>query len=1128
MFQRLKQAVDTRIAEEQARAQNSTPVSLGRSNSTARRTDSPSARSRKLKPKDSDGTPARGPDPSEFETAFVVEDDSEEPSGASTPVTMDEKAHLLAGGTAPLEAGGSGDGSERGTATPPILPTEVRTKLRKLEKLESKYQELLRSYRVAHARAVSIEPFEKALKENTPLGGISDPDALVEYLNQLNLKGDMVMDELKRVSADRDNHKKKFEESEKQASTLREQLESTKSATVVEGSVAGSTEKADTMSIDTPSASVKSPVSSVLGIFSPKQKAQELSDNKDVNEEFFSYDDELPKLQSEVKQKTAEVEDLKSKVGRLEKDLAVSQESSSGLVESLEKATRELNESKDADAAGQDDAKRIEAQTEEIRGLKDKLQTAETQLSLLEADLASQKKESGEKISSLENDIVKEKNESQKKVSTLEANINNLKEAANRKSKAETDARREAESLREKLDLQIKEVENARDSGDKKIKELSESIKVLQDQIKEAESHENEESKTAAVPESSATPAAGAGKKKNKKKKKGGAAAAAAAAATANTANEDSVEKEADSQPPTPSLATTELQTEILKLKEEVADKDAQIAKLQTKRKTEEDLRDEVENMQENLLNIGQEHVEAKDKIKELESEKTSLKQQIAKLEQDIETYKSQLKDSEKVEAEFKSLTSEYEDLKLKSAALQTDLGAAQQLAQSRYRDLTELRDVLQKAQPELKSLRTENANLKVTKDELASRTSELRRLEAREKDLKSDMASFKRQAADRETEMRTLNEKITQETNGRLRAEDQARVAQRDFRKSEAEKIQLAASGEKSANELAKIQEEAGKLRTRVRDLEDQVSKLASESKGLRQEVELRGSQYNNAQGLLGSMSDQSAEMAMQLKEAKDQSESLEEELTEVQRLLSERTRDGETMRRLLADIDDRADAKVREMRERMEAAIEERDRAEDEASTNGRRRAREVDELKTKIRNFERELKIATDDRDELQRSEKEWKRRRDELEGVSDKAAQEVSDIRSAMGELRDALDGSEKQVRDAEKQRADLRRILEEANQRYEKLQRDFKALQLKSSRMDLSSRSSIDSGRGGSPVNGAAQAGKVDYVYLKTILLQFLEQKDKKRQGDLVKTVLGQLLHFDKKDQDKWIAAISAK
>jgi hypothetical protein len=122
---------------------------------------------------------------------------------------------------------------------------------------------------------------------------------------------------------------------------------------------------------------------------------------------------------------------------------------------------------------------------------------------------------------------------------------------------------------------------------------------------------------------------------------------------------------------------------------------------------------------------------------------------------------------------------------------------------------------------------------------------------------------------------------------------------------------------------------------------------------------------------------------------------------------------------------------------------------------------------------------------------------------------------------MTELRDALDGSEKSVRDAEKQRTDLRRILDESNQKYEKLAKEFKALQAKQRVGDVSGRSSVDSGsRNGTPIKGAGGVaggggGKMDYVYLKTILLQFLEQRDKKRQADLVKTVLGQLLHFDK-------------
>lgn len=40
------------------------------------------------------------------------------------------------------------------------------------------------------------------------------------------------------------------------------------------------------------------------------------------------------------------------------------------------------------------------------------------------------------------------------------------------------------------------------------------------------------------------------------------------------------------------------------------------------------------------------------------------------------------------------------------------------------------------------------------------------------------------------------------------------------------------------------------------------------------------------------------------------------------------------------------------------------------------------------------------------------------------------------------------------------------------------------------------------------------AGAMDYVYLKNVLLQFLEQKEKKHQMQLI-PVLGMLLHFDR-------------
>lgn len=1107
MFQRIKGAIDSRIAEEQARQKAASPVSrspstVGRSS----RTDSPTTRPRKPKPRDYDGT-SRGPDPSEFEGPFVIEDDSEEPSGAGTPATRVEKAGSMADKA--VSADGSADGSEKGgeksaqpvARTSTDLPPDVRAKLKKLENLESKYKELLRSYRIAHGRAISIEPFEKVLRENTPVSTIGDPDALVEYLSQLNLKGDMVMEELKRVSADRDEWKKKFELSEKQ----REELVADQSTTTGEGSVAAT--DTDASGIDTPSVSVKSPVQSVLGIFSPVQKAQATLDNKDVSEEFFSYDDEIPKLQAELKEKTTEVEGLKVKLTVLEADLAVAQETSSGLVENLEKATRELNESKEADASLDARQEQITTQREEIQMLKETLHITETKIVDLEAKLQMQEVETSEQIRALEGDNAKEK---KRAIEALES---------------QEKAQKDYESLAEKLNAQIKDLHDSKVTDNKRIEEMSKKVESLKNQLEDVAAHETEDASktipTLGIPASAST--SGAAKKKSKKKKKG---------VNAAVGKDSSAETMSAPREFAPSIIDADdLQAEILRLKTEIVDKDTHIAKLQTKRKTEEELREELENMQDNFLSIGQEHVEAKEKIKDLQTERTALQEQLSKLEFEIEGYKSKFKVSEKADADLIALTEEYEGLKEKFEGLKSDHAATQQLATSRYRDLTELRTAIEKAQPELKILRAENANLKSVKDELATKTSELRRLEAREKDLKADMTIFKKKAADRDNEVRTLREKITQETNSRLRAEDQNRIAQRDMRKSEAEKIQLTASGEKSATELAKIQEEAGKLRNKVLDLEGQVSKLSTESKALREEVELRGSQYANTQNLLSGMQNQTHEFKVQLKEAESQRESLEEELGEVQRLLSERSREGETMRRLLADVDDRADAKVREMRERMEAAIEERDRAEDEASTTSRRRAREVDELKIKIRDYERDLKRAIDDRDELLISEKELKRKRDEFEKNSETARQEATDSRSAMVELQDALNGSEKQARDAEKQRNDLRRILDEANQRYEKQSKELKAIQAKLLKVnDVSSRSSFETGRSLSPsqANGNAAPGKMDYVYLKTILLQFLEQKDKKRQADLVRTVLGTLLQMDKKDQEKWIAAISAK
>jgi len=161
------------------------------------------------------------------------------------------------------------------------------------------------------------------------LVSISEPGAFVEYLNQLTLRGDMVMDELKRVTSDRDDYKKKFEEAQKQAATAQEELTKLKSdatrSPIEPSGEAITVSSTDAGSPEPKPASIKSPVSSVLGIFSPKQGAQVIpEENRDASESFFSYDEEIPQLQADSKAKSAEIFDLKAEVRRDKGDQRVS------------------------------------------------------------------------------------------------------------------------------------------------------------------------------------------------------------------------------------------------------------------------------------------------------------------------------------------------------------------------------------------------------------------------------------------------------------------------------------------------------------------------------------------------------------------------------------------------------------------------------------------------------------------------------------------------------------------------------------------------------------------------------------------------------------------------------------
>ncbi|KAL2868970.1 putative vesicle-mediated transport protein (Imh1) [Aspergillus lucknowensis] len=735
MFQRLREAIDSRIAEEQAR-QRSSQESLARSNSARRpqgRNLSPSRRP--ARPRRNTGTPVRGPDPTEFEPEFAIGDD-DSPSRSATPLSEStetpENNQAEKSGEAEVITDTMTNEKESAPAKETTrlsseLPPDVKTKLRKLNKLESRYQELLKAYRTAHSRVLSIEPFEAALRENTPLTSIADPKALTEYLNQISLKGDLVLEELKRVTAERDDYKVKFEESQKSEKAARDEVSSFKNASERE------VQPKDSECL--PSAAERAP-----------------GEVDADTEEFFSFDNEIPRLESELKEKEEEIESLKSQTENLKRDLAVARESTEGMAHNLESATRELTELRDFKDKQEREMGNLRASKESvIDELKYKLEGSESSLARTNAELDKLRADLKRKTDEIEQaeaaqptgadkqaelaakleQAKQEKEANEKRLGVLQGLVDNLrtqlKETQQTMSTWKTAMERQTEdsgklkNIVEFLDGNMKDNTKWQEAKDKvtngetpDFEELRQTLSISQ--IPEASNESPGPSKEAVNTAGSA----GTAKKKKGKKKKGGKGGEDIGK-PAVTADSDAARS--TSQPVESHSTLIQLEKKVEDLTQQLKEKEAAIHRLDSRLKGEEELKEEIESLRDDLLNIGQEHVEAKDKVKELMAEKTALEGTIAKLEKEITDLRadnaSTTATSEKA---HNNLKDEYENLKAKFTTLETELSAAQQLAATRFKDLTELRDTIQKIQPELKKLRAESAELKTTKDELKNK----------------------------------------------------------------------------------------------------------------------------------------------------------------------------------------------------------------------------------------------------------------------------------------------------------------------------------------------------------------------------------------------------------------------
>ncbi|RMD45012.1 hypothetical protein DV735_g15, partial [Chaetothyriales sp. CBS 134920] len=1168
MLSRLKGAIDTRIAEEQARQrQAAISAASQRSQQRARRvptqngqagqnTSNTQAGAGQRAPARTANAAEKGPDPADFEPEpeFAVGDDdssSRVPSRTATPrpETQDQAGSQSTDGSQGQgEKGANNETAASQVASPsqqpgaPELTDDVRARLKKLDRLEPKYGELLRAYRRAHVRVQLIEPFEAVLREHTPLTNISDPSALVEYLSQATAKNNMVLDEFKRVSAERDELKARAQRAEDEASQLRAQVADLKKAAVAEQPHPDPAQTPEQRPADStvvtevssPPGSIKSPVSTSSRIasftlFPQRAATASASPAEAVAEDLFSYDSEVPKLEADLQRSQAEVVELKSEVQKLKGDLVVAREATEGMVVSLESATRELHELRDA---------------------KDKFDEVKASLETRVQELQAQV-ETGRKASDEAAVEIKRLDAENDRLSLVSENVSKDIEAVERR-------RTEAEEKLSQRDATLKELEGSlaaavaaqqeaekqgkdQDSSEKKLAAMQGIMQTLRTQLQSAEKTITDlrEEIKAAQSTADTRPSTKilafldqpAHPELDKLETKEDVVDYLAAnfglrrslptetqtllptptpseAAAQSTVGEREAEAEASTKadedvPDTPDAdhhgTIAKLEAELEQLRSQVDEKEATVTRLSKQIKDQDALKEEIETLRDDLLHQGEEHVEARDALKTAQAGLKKLADQVDSLEAEVASTKKKLSESVSSDVHQKTVQ-ELEESKAKLSSLQKDVNVAEQLATARFKDLTDLKELLAKVQPELRSLRNEAAELRTAKEDLKNKAGELHRLEARHEDLKSEMKGLSRRLGDKDSEIKELQQKIEQEASTRARAEEDLRTAQSELRSTEARRQELFTTCQEYQRDLKKAKDESLQLRTQLSSLEAKVSSHDREVQELREEINLKVALHTSAQKLVQSLREQTHELSAQAREATARAENVEEELSESQRMLSERTRESQTMQLLLNQAETGTEARMREMKERMDAAIEERDRIEDEASVSSRRTMRELDEAKARAREAQRALKLVEDDKEELELKQAEWKRQRGDLERASERASKEAEDLRAAMSSLRTALNDSERQLREIEAQKADLRRTSDEANDRIDELTRANKTL---------------------------ADENTIDFVYLKNVLLQFLEQKDKTHQKQLI-PVLGMLLHFDRKDEQKWMSAITAR
>lgn len=781
----------------------------------------------------------------------------------------------------------------------------------------------------------------------------------------------------------------------------------------------------------------------------------------------------------------------------------------------------------------------------EINKLKEEISESEKKHSTALRELEGKLESATKDLENLKNerDILNKNYE--ENTSKLQKEVNALKNDLQRSEDGEaiTKLKEENELLRNK----INESEHGLHEKESAIEELYGEVQQNREKIESLEKNtslpSSNEPSTSNVEHSQATPPSkGNAKKKkkyNKKKSNSNANGAVEEALCVNGSEEENLEtryKEVCAKLETTkdSLnADWQGRYDALKaeLKASVNSKDEFKGKLEKLEKEYKNLEEElgksndvikekqfeIEETKDMMKTIGNELVEAKDKLKEVSGVD---KEDMIHLENELRETRSELSSL--------SAKSTEKETELNSTLLTTnkELDSLKSSSSSNDKRRKQLELLSEKMNEELNKLKSENSTL-------SAQVREYENLKKTHASLKTTMMQKEKTIVYLEQQVKTYSDNIdtTKKTTEGIKRENKQLLEYVDNLKKD---YQILKDDSKRKNEsLERYIKESGQLSERLSMLQDKYETL----QGLK----------SNSNEQIDSIKRQCEELTVKLKEANKRSISLEDEVTEYSNTIREKTREINGMKRHLSESSNGETAKERELREKLTYEADEKIKLQSEITLQATRKSRDIQDWKQANAELKSELHRLQLREKELGADIATLRSLNSNLQDHSGSSKEDSNELERLTMSLKESLSKADQKIRELQEINETLMHTNDDVNQKLNRLSKNYKALSKQLSELKETSRnesrtsraSSIASGGENQQMDSRSRQSSFSsnrnilppetisemndkVVYIKNVLLGFLEHKDQRNQ---LLPVVSTLLRFDSNDEKRLVMSL---